>query len=105
MTDGGREKNFDAYTKLSGEMQRFLCVRKHIRKIRNKSRFFYRSTTRPDMVRAVKFKSLWLHWKKPFGKQYNIPDSAIREAIRVSKLKSKLLPVARMTGDDYELQS
>jgi len=104
LTNGGEEKNFDAYTKIAGEGARFRCVRHHTSRLRNTTRFYYKRHRR-DRVRAVTFVTLWKSWKDLFGKRYDISDGEILRALRDQRFGNQTEhDLTQMTDDDYRLQ-
>jgi hypothetical protein len=106
LTEGGEEKNLDAYTKLSGEGARWRCVRRHMPNLHNESYFFTEHPDQRGRVQAVTFKTLWLSWKDVFAKRYDIEDDEVRWAIRDRRFQNIVTKDRRdMDRRDYDLDT
>lgn len=72
---------FDSYTKLAGEGARFQCVRNHIKKIRNNSKFFTFKTKQNQnnrrQIKYVYFHTLWSSWGDKYNHKFNIPNNEV----------------------------
>lgn len=107
LTSGTGEKNVDAYTKIGGEGARWQCVRKHVSKLKNDSRFFTANRAEDQTVFAIPFKTLWLNWKTGFNNKYDIPDAEVAQALRqggtLEATRGPAIARAALTADDYDL--
>lgn len=79
-TDGDKEENLDAYTKIAGEGARWQCVRNHAANLQNDAMFF--TAVDEKNVAVVTFVELWLNWVGAFGPRYDIPDSDVVKAMK-----------------------
>ena len=118
LTQGGGEKNLDAYTKLAGEGARWQCVRNHAAKLRDDSLFYTAHGADNKKVYAIDFKTLWITWAETFDKDYDIADKTVADKLkadavfRKGKTKDRPLPVKRkqplktsLSAKDYNLDT
>lgn len=102
-----QEKIWDSFTKLGGEGARFLCVRKHMERLKNGSKFLHNNSNGIEYD-YVTFNSLWLNWNlwnRFSGTKFNIPNDQI-----ISKLDSmqghRLILITKVEpNDDYSLDN
>jgi hypothetical protein len=109
LTGGGDEKNVDAYTKIAGEGARWQCVRNHVARLRNGTRFFTKNPADDQTVFAITFDKLWLNWKTGFKNKYDIPDSDVVIALRpggtLEVARGAAIDLSTLTEDDYNLDT